>query len=191
MSPLYEHTDGFIIRDILTTMEHHPQTYCLNTLKGLLDLKNLAVEISAKRVKSLRGTFQQAKLTGFCLASGWAEQHKGIENSDDLLPELVLLATVMESSDFAQVNLKNKNYTKCLELCVVHGFENGILLGRAAAKEFTIRHKKMPYITTEFLHLFLELHRSESQEKTQLSFVTRHKNRLFTQVRRNKKINTI
>ncbi len=188
MSPIDEHTDVFVIRDILTLVEQHPETYCVTSLRGLSNLKDLGVKTSAKRVKSFRGTFQQAKLTGFCIASGWIEQHKGIKNSDDLLPELIALSSVMESADFARLNFTDKNFEEAIELSVVHGFENGVRLANIATAEFNRSFKQGQPISTTFLHSFLKRHAQDNQHVPQISFVTQHKNRISAQLRRNGKI---
>ncbi len=184
MSPVFEHTDCFIIRDILAVLDQNPDMYALNTLKGLSEFKKLAVAASSQRVKSLRGAFQQAKLTGLCLASGWTNTHQGIDDSDSLLPELILLVGKIDTADYQKINMSGKDYDSAMELSIIRGFESGIRMGHQAAEQFKRKNGSRRSMTTDDLYSFLELH-YQPHPQNDAVLVTRHKNRISRQTRQN------
>ena len=121
----------------------------------------MGVHLSRHRVKSLRGTFQQAKLAGLCLSSGWFKRYLLSESKDSFIPELMRLIISLSTSDFTRISLSDKTSEKAIEICLIRGFESGVRLGQLAAQQF-----KGHAMSTENLVLFLDNIHKQMQSKT-------------------------
>ena len=124
--------DSFVVQSVFSVLTHESEKYNIHSLKGLNQLCDLGIHLCVKKVKSLRGSYFQAKLVGVCLASGYYKAHqdniceKG--RVHDLIDILGHLGTHFEK----EINLYCGQQTpeNIMRIYLIRGFEDGIRLGK-------------------------------------------------------------
>ncbi len=125
--PLFAET--MIAFDVLVEINKNPEKFSFSSRKGRHNLYDLALTLSVKKVKSLRGTFDQGRILGFCLASEWDKKNKAFvsQDKDKSIHDLLYLNTFVSKQSLAKSpNLKK---LKNIESALLSGFKQGYLLG--------------------------------------------------------------
>ena len=124
--PFY--TETMIAYQVLLEVNKNPERYNIETPKGRTNLYILANGLAQKKVKSMRGAFDQATVIGFCLASQWNKKNKAfIENNESQsLHDFMSLNKFITThkNDFA----KDKKLHS-IEEALLKGFQSGYKLG--------------------------------------------------------------
>ena len=124
--PFYAET--MIAYQILLEVNEHPEKYNIETQSGRTHLYMTTMKLAQKKVKSLRGAFDQATIIGFCLASNWNKKNKAFLNKDEQqsLQEFMILNKFITNhkNDFSK-----KSIPSSLEEALIKGFQNGYKLG--------------------------------------------------------------
>lgn len=120
--------ETMIAFDILVQINKYPDKYTFLTRKGRHNLYDLACTLSLKKVKSLRGTFDQGRLLGFCIASEWDKKNKAFisQNADSSIHDLLFLNSFISKQPLLK-NIESKY--KNIESALLNGFKQGYLLG--------------------------------------------------------------
>mgnify|MGYP003291002127 CR=1 FL=1 len=123
--------ESMISFQILNEMGKHPQRYDLRTRSGRLNVYALSVVLANKKVKSLRGTFEQACLIGFCVAADWAKKNKSFisQNEEKTLHDLILLNGFVSGKKNSFSKAGECVLPSSIETALLKGFHNGFKLG--------------------------------------------------------------
>ena len=148
--PLFAET--MIAFDVLVEINKNPEKFSFSTRKGRHNLYDLALTLSEKKVKSLRGTFDQGRILGFCIASEWNKKNKAFvsQDKDKSIHDLLYLNSfVSKQSLTGSLNLKK---LKNIESALLSGFKQGYLLGiyytnhkKVDSKPKKITHQRSPF----------------------------------------------
>lgn len=144
-----------IVRDIFNAMEKHPSRYSYETAEGLQQLQILAVRLAQENVPSYRGAFQQAKLAGFCITSGWWAHHQ-LLNQNEQTEELLSLENVLSIPEFTKLHQMGLTEENGVERSLVFGFRCGVRLGYMARQKITTTESGTNVITTQKLISYLK-----------------------------------
>ena len=144
--------ETMIAFDILVEINKNPEKFSFSTRKGRHNLYDLALTLSIKKVKSLRGTFDQGRILGFCIASEWDKKNKAFvsQDKDKSIHDLLYLNTFVSKQSLAgNPNIKK---LKNIESALLSGFKQGYILGiyytnqkKAASKPKKITHHLSPF----------------------------------------------
>lgn len=152
--PLFSNS-CLIVRDIFNAMEKHPTRYSYETTEGLHQLQILAVRLAQENVPSYRGAFQQAKLAGFCITSGWWAHHQHL-NQNEQTEELLSLENVLSIPEFTKLHQIGLTEENGVERSLVFGFRCGVRLGYMARQKIKESESETGAITTQKLVSYLK-----------------------------------
>lgn len=170
---------SLIAYDILSIMSSDSTTYNITSHKGLTALKNLAIQLASHEVKSCRGAYEQGKLIGFCIATGWAKKNQPVlaqtANSEEckefpslkginegIITDLVKLNSIIlvdQSAPFLSIKAKKAQQAfflnTTLPKCIIKGFQHGMRLGNQIARQ--LRQNKKDNSTDNLISSLLAL----------------------------------
>ena len=121
--------ETMIAFDVLVEINKNPEKFSFSSRKGRHNLYDLALTLSVKKVKSLRGTFEQGRILGFCLAAEWDKKNKAFvsQDKDKSIHDLLYLNTFVSKQSLTKSPKLKK--LKNIESALLNGFKQGYLLG--------------------------------------------------------------
>lgn len=139
---MWFYTRSMISFDVLVEINKNPEKYTLNSRQGRHNLYDLALTLSTKQVKSIRGTFEQAKIIGFCIAAGWDKKNKAFiaQDTENSIRDLLFLNNfVLRTTEKSKFLYKQKT-VPCIESALLKGFRQGYTLGICYAQRKKVHY---------------------------------------------------
>lgn len=145
---------ALIAYDLLSAVSKNTTTYNIKTNDGLNALKQLALRLAERNVKSLRGTFEQSKLVGFCLTTNWFDKNKEalLREDSDIIRDLFCLSNSITGNRAENESLMIFEGKETLDSCVTKGFQSGIKLGVRVIQNLPERIEPSVEILIEYIH---------------------------------------